>query len=747
MHSSVTPYVSGVPVKSDEAFYGREDIFRFVQETLAAPEQNVVVLFGPWRMGKTSILRQLPNRLSNGFYCVFFDMQGRANQRVSKVLYDLATAIAHSLGMVSPSAASFEDEGRYFLEHFLPSAYAQLEGKQLLLLLDDFDALAEEASPAKGTASAELFPILGQLISNKTHLAFVFVVGHRVEELPSRLQRLLRQGHHKHISFLNHQNAVQLVTELAKGELKYTAEAIKAILDVTRGHPYFTQVLCSEVFDHAQRMNTKEVTVKDIRTVINNERVREKLAPLTSQTEEVAVPPKREEEKKVKRRPLLTFLTASVGVLLLALLAVFFAAKGLFPKPETPTPTQIAAVTSPTVTAPPTMTATPEPSATNTPTVIPTTAIPTMATATETPTATSTPVPPIVTPISTETPTPTPTLSPTPTPTPTQAPIPKPLGSLSVWDVDINPRNTKEVYAVVEGRGIYKTIDGGLSWVLIVGQPYYTIECLTVDPKDPRILYAGLWEGILKSTDGGANWKAITAPTGSGLPLKETVHTLAVVPDNPHAVYAGTGGGAYKSLDQGQTWEARNKGMGGISIYHIIMTSGNGERAYAAGEGAEIYQTVDGGSSPWTKLSCTYCGRGATSLAVHPDNERIVYVGDDKTQLGKSTDGGHTWELLTPSFQYSDLRISALVMDPKNPDIIYAGTGDRANLANDGIYKSTDGGKTWKSINAGLPRDPSERHYSILTIAIDPNDSQTIYAGGFGGLYRSTGGGDSWVQQ
>ena len=315
---------------------------------------------------------------------------------------------------------------------------------------------------------------------------------------------------------------------------------------------------------------------------------------------------------------------------------------------------------------------------------------------------------------------------------------------MQIWDVDINPNNGQEIYAVAKGKGIYKTPNGGITWDLVESE-YKNIECLTIAPQDPAKLHAGLWEATLKSTDGGTTWKAITDPKKSGLP-KEMVHTLAVVPDDPRAVYAGTGGGVYKSLDQGQTWEARNKEMGGTPIYNIVMTSGDGERAYAAGEGAEIYQTVDGGSRPWTKLSCTYCGRGAYSLAAHPDNERIVYVGHDKTQISKSTDGGHTWELLRPSLQYADLRISALVMDPKNPDIIYIGTGDRYNLANDGIYKSTDGGKTWKSISAGLPVDPSGRHYSILAIAIDPNDSQTIYAGGYGGLYRSTDGGDSWVQ-
>lgn len=316
---------------------------------------------------------------------------------------------------------------------------------------------------------------------------------------------------------------------------------------------------------------------------------------------------------------------------------------------------------------------------------------------------------------------------------------------MQIGDVDINPNNGQEIYAVAKGKGIYKTPNGGITWELVESK-HKNIECLTMDPQDPNKLYAGLWEATLKSTDGGTTWKPITDPQESGLP-KETVHTLAVVPDDPRAVYAGTGGGVYKSLDRGQTWKARNKEIGGTSIYNIVMTSGSGERAYAAGQGAEIYQTVDGGSSPWTKLSCTYCGRAAYSLAVHPANERIVYVGSDETKISKSTDGGHTWELLTPSRQYSDLRISALVIDPKNPDIIYAGTGDRANLANDGIYKSTDGGRTWKPINTGLPVNASGRHYSILTIAIDPTDSQTIYAGGYGGLYKSTDGGESWDQQ
>jgi len=450
-----------------------------------------------------------------------------------------------------------------------------------------------------------------------------------------------------------------------------------------------------------------------------------------------------------QKRSRIKLAIGAVAVLLLGLGLVFTipSVRSLLLAP-TLTPTEVALLPSSTPTPSLTSTSTSQPTPTEvlvpTPEVTPTQ---TTISPTDTPLPTSTPT-------STETPMPTPTpiiitvivtATPTSTSTPTPTPIPNPLGDMQIGDVDINPNNGQEIYAVAWSKGIYKTTSGGIAWDLVEDK-YKNIECLTIDPQDPAKLYAGLWEAILKSTNSGANWKAITDPKESGLP-KETVHTLAVVPDDPRAVYAGTGGGVYKSLDRGQTWKARNKEIGGTSIYNIVMTSGSGERAYAAGQGAEIYQTVDGGSSPWTKLSCTYCGRAAYSLAVHPANERIVYVGSDETKISKSTDGGHTWELLTPSRQYSDLRISALVIDPKNPDIIYAGTGDRANLANDGIYKSTDGGRTWKPINTGLPVNASGRHYSILTIAIDPTDSQTIYAGGYGGLYKSTDGGESWDQQ
>ncbi len=988
------PYIMGPPV-TGTAFYGRQEVFRFVRETLATPQQNVLVLYGQRRIGKTSIVLQLPDHLPpDEFYSIYFDLQGREALNLSEVLYGLAVEIARKLPIPSPRWADFSDTD-YFQSRFLPAVRRKLGDKRLVLLFDEFDMLSQEEASSSDTAATTLFPYLQELVTDEPLLAFVFVVGRRIDELPARFHAIFKRARFMRISVLKRENAIALITNPVKGQLEYAPQALDAILDLTSGHPYFTQVVCHELFNylhppdrrlvapqdvtdvldgvmergaggftwfweglpHAEQFilsaiarvteeggvateaqisqilrqyriwllgielssapqrlvewemlkehdaggyqfaielvrrwvlqthplvkvkqeiesasamaardyeNAREAHVAgDLETAIsdyrlalkanpthagarlglaralheqgelsqaveeyekafeldavnaqdeliaariafaqwleeqgqheqaaeqyrhvlqllpNEKRVQEKLARLyrqglsyanSGQWQEAVtllerlqticpgyedVPAQLTNAKEhlaaQKRSRIMKLAVGGVAVLLLGLglVPTVPSVRNLLLAP-TLTPTKVAFLPSLTPTPSPTSPSQPTPTEVlaTTPEAIPT---PTPTTIPPTATDTAMPTTPAI-----EIPTPTPTVTPTPiiiivtatstsTSTPTPTPIPNPLGDMQIGDVDINPNNGQEIYAVAWGKGIYKTTSGGIAWDLVEDK-YKNIECLTIDPQDPAKLYAGLWEAILKSTDGGANWKAITDPKESGLP-KETVHTLAVVPDDPRAIYAGTGGGVYKSLDRGQTWEARNKEIGGISIYNIVITSGDGERAYAAGQGAEIYQTVDGGSSPWTKLSCAYCGRAAYSLAVHPANERMVYVGSDETKISKSTDGGHTWELLTRSLQYSDLRISALVIDAKNPDIIYAGTGDRANLANDGIYKSTDGGRTWKPINTGLPVDASGRHYSILTIAIDPTDSQTIYAGGFGGLYKSTDGGESWEQQ
>lgn len=396
----------------------------------------------------------------------------------------------------------------------------------------------------------------------------------------------------------------------------------------------------------------------------------------------------------------------------------------------------------------PTATQTPSPSPSPSPTHTPTQASiviapsPTpMPLPTSTPTGTTIPNP-------TATATNTPTFTPSPMWTPTLTPVtppPKPLGEVEVWDVDINPRNSETIYAVVKGQGIYRSTDGGYRWEQIF--EHEAVESLTIDPKDSSILYAAIWNGILKSIDGGATWELIAVGKDA---LPGPAHVLAIPQDNNQIIYAGIERGVYRSSNGGLTWEARNKGIADTPIYTLAIGSRDGSLIYAAGKSAEIWKSIDGGSSPWEKLSSDYFKEAIYALALHPENSQWIYAGTNESAVVLSTNGGRDWQLRNWGLEYRSLslKISSLAIDPRDPRIIYAGTGFKSNYNGHGIYKSTDDGLSWQSINNGLPVDTLWLGgYYVQSVAIDPHNSQTIYAAGFGGLYKSTDGGQLWKRQ
>lgn len=258
------PYIL-TPLTEGVGFYGREAVLRFVGNTLSSPFQNVVVLFGQRRIGKTSVLYQLtrPAVTPQGFRAVYFDLQGRAEQPLGQVLFGLAREIARSLGLPAPRREDFEDES-HFQDGFLPLVYAVLGAERLLVLVDEFDVLGGEDVPAEA-AYNNLFGYLQDLlIDEQRHLAFVFVVGRRLDELPSRIKASFKSAQCKRIGVLDREDAVRLITEPAAGAVSFSPEVVRNLLDLTAGHPYFLQLLCYELFDRAQRAGREEIVAGDL---------------------------------------------------------------------------------------------------------------------------------------------------------------------------------------------------------------------------------------------------------------------------------------------------------------------------------------------------------------------------------------------------------------------------------------------------------------------------------------------------
>jgi tetratricopeptide (TPR) repeat protein len=262
------PYVIGVPLTSDVGFYGRRGVFTFVEDTLEAEHQNVMVLYGQRRVGKTSLLHQLVRRVNGDVVPVYFDLQGKEQQSLGQVLYGLARTVARPLKMKSPEPTRFDNAGCFFRDEFLPSVYEQLDNRRLLLLFDEFDVLGDELTSPEA-ASETLFPYLQNLITHERQLAFVFVVGRRIEELATHFQAIFKQAAYRRVGLLQPEDARTLIVEPTKDVLTFEDSAIQAILDLTAGHPYFTQLMCSETFNAMKAQNQRIVVEADILDLVD----------------------------------------------------------------------------------------------------------------------------------------------------------------------------------------------------------------------------------------------------------------------------------------------------------------------------------------------------------------------------------------------------------------------------------------------------------------------------------------------
>ena len=264
------PYVIGVPLTDAAAFYGRQEFFHFIRDILHAEQQNVIVLYGQRRIGKTSVLHRAAQWLRDegAFFPVYFDLQGKAGLSLGDVLANLAHTIARRLSLDRPDAALFDQDGRYFSDRFLPLAFSRLRGTRLVLLFDEFDVLGDElASP--GAASETLFPYLQDLIASQRQVGFVFVVGRRIEELATHFQAIFKQAVYRRVGHLKPEDSRALIVEPARGAVSYADDAILKIQKLAAGHPYFTQLICFEAFNAVKAKGSEVVTAQVVEGVVN----------------------------------------------------------------------------------------------------------------------------------------------------------------------------------------------------------------------------------------------------------------------------------------------------------------------------------------------------------------------------------------------------------------------------------------------------------------------------------------------
>jgi len=339
--------------------------------------------------------------------------------------------------------------------------------------------------------------------------------------------------------------------------------------------------------------------------------------------------------------------------------------------------------------------------------------------------------------VSAQEPTPSPSPTPQETPAPakddrSKAPFEKALEGLA-WrsigpanmggrtaDVEGVPGNANVVYAATGSGGLFKTVNGGVTWKPIFErQGTISIGDIALAPSNPEVVWVGTGEsnvrnsvsfgdGVYKSSDGGQNWQHM------GLRGTERISAIAIHPQNPDIVYVGALG-----------------------------------HAFGPNEERGVFMTTDGGKT-WTKTLYLDKEHGVSDLDIDATNPNILYAGmwsfdrkpwthrsgSEKGGLFKSIDGGRTWNKITNGLPKLLGRIGVRSA-PSNPNVVYAIVESKEGT----LYRSDDRGDTFKQVSK--QSNIVSRGFYYTTVRVDPNDENRVFAVA-SSLFISIDGGKSF---
>jgi hypothetical protein len=317
-------------------------------------------------------------------------------------------------------------------------------------------------------------------------------------------------------------------------------------------------------------------------------------------------------------------------------------------------------------------------------------------------------------------------------PAPAQTPTPTPVPAQTPETTDIEQKSFERL----EWRNI--------------GPAYMSGRVADVEgvPGNPYLVYvASASGGLWKTTNGGVSWRPVFERQGT-----ISIGDIALEPNNPEVIWVGTGesnvrnsvsfgDGVYKSPDGGRNWQ--HVGLRDTRyISKIVISPRNPDvvyvgalgHAFGPNEERGVFMTTDGGKT-WTKTLYVDAEHGVADLAIDESNPNILYAamwafrrtpwthtsGGEKGGLYKSTDGGRTWKKLTEGFPKTVGRIGVAVA-PSNPSVVYAITE-----AKDGtLYRSDDRGETWR--NMSKQASIVSRGFYYTRVRVDPVNENRVYA-------------------
>jgi photosystem II stability/assembly factor-like uncharacterized protein len=290
-----------------------------------------------------------------------------------------------------------------------------------------------------------------------------------------------------------------------------------------------------------------------------------------------------------------------------------------------------------------------------------------------------------------------------------------------VSDVDGVNSKPEIIYVGGANGGVWKSISGGTTFRPVFDEHPQAIGDICVDQKHPDTVWVGTGEvwvrnsvgvgvGIYVTKNGGSTWEF------KGLPKSERIAAIIVNPTNSNEIYVAVQGalwsdspdrGVYKSSDFGKTWE---------KILYVNERTGCADLAMDPNNPSVLYAAM------WE----------------HRRRPDFFVSGGKNSALMKSTDGGKTWAKVSGGgFPTSDLGRVAVAIAPSNSKTIYASIETEKNNEK-GLYRSDDGGATWKKTNADF--NVTVRPFYFARIVVDPSNDKRVIKAGYQGIISDDGG-------
>ncbi len=333
-----------------------------------------------------------------------------------------------------------------------------------------------------------------------------------------------------------------------------------------------------------------------------------------------------------------------------------------------------------------------------------------------------------------------------------------------ISDIVKDPTHPSTWYVAVASGNVWKTVNNGTTWTPIF-EKYgsYSIGCITIDPKNPQILWLGTGEnnsqrsvgygdGVYKSSDAGTSWTQV------GLQASEHIGKILVDPRDSDTVYvaaqgplwrAGGDRGLYRTEDGGKTWQAiltisENTGISDIAFDpcnpDILYATSYQRRRHvwaliAGGPESAIHKSLDGGDT-WKKIvnGLPTEDLGRIGIAVSPQQPNVIYatVPADWDQSGffRSSDRGENWVRMSDYMTVDPQYYQELFPDPHHFDRVYC--------MDVHIHVTDNGGKTWQRVNSRF------KHVDNHALLFDEHDPDYLMIGCDGGIYETWDRTQNW---